>query len=92
MLQESLATRIWGSLILSLALLLFFSAIVTPLAGTILVGLIILATAFPPLRSVVDLWLTGKQRGKVAQQAAALRMAVGAGILLFTLMGVITRS
>lgn len=89
---EPVAARVMQAAILTLAMLFLFSAIITPRIAPILVGLIILITAFPPIRGPVDAWFTGKRRGKVAQQAAALRMALGAAAVLTSIMSVFTRS
>ena len=87
---EPIAARVMQSAILVVAALLLFSALSTPRAGMLLVGLLILVTAFPPIRGPVDVWMTGKRRGKHAQQAAAVRMILGAATILSTLMGVFT--
>ena len=89
--QERVVARVWQAAILMLGSLLLFSALVSPRAGPVMVGLILLGTAFPPARAVVDQWLTGKRRGKVAEQAAAIRMAMGAVMILFALLSAFTR-
>ena len=88
MLKEPPAARVMQAMILVLAMLLLFGAIVTPRASAIIVGLLVLATAFPPIRGPVDQWLTGKRRGKDAEQAAAVRMALGLAVVLFSLLRV----
>ena len=89
--REPIASRVLQAAILALAALLLFSTISSPKVATILVGLLILITAFPPIRGPVDVWLTGKRRGKDAEQAAAVRMALGAATILTTIMGMFTR-
>jgi hypothetical protein len=91
MLREPIAARVMQAAILAVAMLLLFSAIFSPKVGPILVGLLVLITGFPPIRGPVDEWLTGKRRGKDAERAAALRMAGGAAVILFTLLNAVTR-
>lgn len=89
--KEPLASRVWGSAILIIAVLMLFSAMFPPIVAMILVGGLVLATAFPPMRGPVDVWLTGKRRGKTAEQAAAIRMALGALTIFVTLIGAVGR-
>jgi hypothetical protein len=90
MLKEPVAARAMQAAILIVAVLLLSSALVSPRAGPIIAGLLVLLTAFPPIRGPVDEWLTGKRRGKVAEQAAAIRMTVGAAVILFSLLSAFT--
>jgi ABC-type multidrug transport system fused ATPase/permease subunit len=89
--SERMASRVWQAAILLLGSLLLFSALVSPSAGPVIVGALMLVTAFPPARGVVDTWLTGKRTGKVAEQAAAIRMTMGAAMILFSLLSAVTR-
>lgn len=91
MLKEPIAARVMQAAILVVATLLLFSAIVSPRAGPIMVGALVLVTAFPPIRGPVDLWLTGNRNGKEAERAAAVRMALGAGVIMFTLLNAVTQ-
>jgi hypothetical protein len=90
MLKEPVAARVMQGAILVAAVLLLSSALVSPRAGPIIVGVMILLTAFPPVRGPVDEWLTGTRRGKVAEQAAAMRMTLGAVVVLAALLSAFT--
>jgi hypothetical protein len=57
--------------------------------GTAAVGLLIFASAFPPVRRHVDRWLVGQSKGEEADQSAIIRMAVGAVISLIALIALL---
>lgn len=85
-LAEPVAARALQSLILAVGVSLLLGALFGWRAGLGLVGGLVLASAFPPLRRHVDRWLVGKSRGDEANQAAVIRMAIGILILLIVLV------
>ncbi len=67
---------------------LLFTVIFDGRWGPVVVGILIVSTALPPMRRHVDKWLVGKARGSEANQAALLRITAGAGIITLALLGV----
>ncbi len=84
--SEITLSRAFQSLILVLGVMLLFGFFFGLAWGTIAVGLLIFASAFPPVRRTVDRWLVGVSRGPEADQSAIIRMLVGAAV---TLLGLI---
>ncbi len=77
---------------LQLALLLggmtlLFTAFLGGRWGPLATGVLILSSAFPPLRRHVDRWTVGKARGEEAEQAALMRLVVGIGVVALALLG-----
>jgi hypothetical protein len=85
--NEPLPARALQSVILGLGVLLLLGALFGWRWGLILVGLMVLGSAFPPFRRSVDKWLVGKVRGDEANQAAVIRMGLGVLILLLAFFG-----
>lgn len=79
---EPLPARALQLLILGLGMFMLFGALIGLRWGLVLVGVLILISAFPPLRRHVDKWLVGKIRGDEANQSAIIRMGVGIAVLL----------
>lgn len=87
--SEPVAARALQSLILVLGVMLLFSVLFGSRLGPAVVGVLVFGSAFPPARRHVDRWLVGKVRGDEANQAAVIRMAVGIGIFVIALAGLI---
>jgi hypothetical protein len=54
--------------------------------GPVLIGVGVFLSAFPPARRYVDRWLVGTSKGEEADEAAILRIAAGAGIVILALI------
>lgn len=83
--REPLPARFLQFAILLFAILLLLGALVGGRIGPVLAGLLVLATAFEPLRRFTDAWLIGDPDGLQANRVVTLRIGVG---VLLILMGV----
>lgn len=86
--SEPIAARILQALILVAGVTLLLSVLLGGRWGPLLVGILILVTALPPLRGAVDRWLVGSAPGRIANQAALIRLALGAAIAIMAIIGV----
>lgn len=84
--EEPLPARAMQSFILVLGVLLLLGAVFGFRWGLGLVGALVFASAFPPLRAGTDKWLVGKKKGDEANQAAMLRMIGGVAVVLVALI------
>lgn len=84
--EEPLAARAMQSFILTVGVLLLLGAVFGFRWGLGLVGALVFASAFPPLRAGTDKWLVGKKKGDEANQAAMLRMIGGVAVVLVALI------
>ncbi len=82
------SARAVQSLILLLGVTLLFSVFFGARWGSAASGVLIFATALPPMRRTVDKWLVGKIRGDEANQSAIMRMAIGSLIVVLALVGI----
>ncbi|HEC23867.1 MAG TPA: hypothetical protein ENI95_13215 [Chloroflexi bacterium] len=83
--HEPVAARALQSLILIAGVGLLLAVFFGGRWGPAVVGVLVLVSAFPPMRRPVDRWLVGKVRGDEADQAALIRIVAGAAIVLFAL-------
>ena len=88
--NEPVAARALQSLILVVGVMLLFVVIFGGTFGPAMVGILIFASAFPPMRRHVDKWLVGKTRGDEANQAALIRMGLGLAIGILAITGIFT--
>lgn len=72
--------------ILLAGVMLLFSFLFGGRWGPVFIGIMVVASAFPPMRRPVDRMLVGTPRGEEADQAAILRIAFGVGIVIFVLI------
>lgn len=86
--KENTASRAFQSLILVLGVILLFAFFFGLEWGTMAVGMLIFASAFPPVRRHVDRWLVGTAYGPDADQSSIIRMAVGVVIAVIALIAV----
>lgn len=86
---EPVFARVLQALILIAGLLLLFSVILGRQIGPAIVGGVLFVSAFPPIRRFVDSWLVGETQGRMANQAAVLRVGAGAAIVLLAVFGLI---
>lgn len=86
--KEPVAARVLQSSILILGVTMLFVVIFDSTFGPAIVGVLIFATAFPPIRPHVDRWLVGKARGPQADQSAIIRMGLGGVIVILALTGI----
>lgn len=80
--SEPVPARAMQSIVLLLGVLLLLGALFGLKWGVGIVGVLIFASAFPPLRATVDRWLVGKAKGEEANQAAILRMVAGVAVVI----------
>jgi|GEM_PF-6548162 len=85
---EPVAARILQALILVAGVTLLLSVLLGGRWGPLLVGVLILVTTLPPLRGAVDRWLLGSAPSRAANQAALIRLALGAAIAIMAIIGV----
>ena len=84
--QEPVPARALQSIMFLLGILLLLGALVGLQWGLSLLGVLIFASALPPLRPTIDRWLVGTTKGDEANQAAMFRMAAGVIVILFALI------
>lgn len=84
---EPLPVRALQIIFLLGGMTLLFAALFGERWGPLITGLLIVASAFPPLRRHVDRWTVGKVRGEEAEQAALMRLIIGLGIMVLALLG-----
>jgi hypothetical protein len=77
------------AILLVLGVMLLFAVFFPGRWGPAVVGGLVFASAFPPVRRHVDKWLVGKSRGDEANQAAIIRMIVGVLIVIIAFSGLI---
>ncbi len=87
---EPLPARALQAIFLLGGMTLFFVALFGERWGLPITGLLIVASAFPPLRRHVDRWTVGKVKGEEADQAALMRLAIGVGIVILALLGALS--
>jgi hypothetical protein len=80
--NEPVAARALQALILVAGVGLLLGVFFGGRWGAVVVGVLVFASSFPPVRRPVDRWLVGKVRGEEADQAALVRIVTG-GLILF---------
>ena len=80
--SEPVPARAMQSVVLLFGVVLLLGALFGLRWGVGLVGALIVASAFPPMRPTVDKWLVGKAKGEEADQAAILRIVVGLVVII----------
>jgi hypothetical protein len=84
--NEPVAARALQALILVAGVGLLLAVFFGGRWGAVVVGVLVFASSFPPVRRPVDRWLVGKARGEEADQAALVRIVAGGLIMFFALL------
>jgi hypothetical protein len=84
--NEPVAARALQALILVAGVGLLLAVFFGGRWGAAVVGVLVFASSFPPVRRPVDRWLVGKVRGEEADQAALVRIVAGGLIMFFSFL------
>jgi hypothetical protein len=84
--NEPVAARALQALILVAGVGLLLAVFFGGRWGAAVVGVLVFASSFPPVRRPVDRWLVGKVRGDEADQAALVRIVAGGLIMFFSFL------
>ncbi|HLV43795.1 MAG TPA: hypothetical protein VKY39_02485 [Aggregatilineales bacterium] len=87
--SEPLPARMMQFVVLIAGVLLFLGALFGWRWALGLIGVVVFASAFPPLRATVDRWFVGKASGESANQAALLRMIAGVVVFIIALANLV---